>query len=63
MKCKSQENKWYISNSEEYSNNITLENLKCSVQIHSDYVYLCSKGNKGTCFEVINLDLVISCNI
>ena len=46
MKCKSQENKWYISNYEEYSNNITLENLKCSVQIHSDYVYLCRKVTK-----------------
>ena len=36
------------SNHEEYSNDITLENLKCSVQIYWGCTYLCRKSNKGT---------------
>ena len=36
------------SNHEEYSNDITLGNLKCSVQIYWDCTYLCRKSNKGT---------------
>ena len=41
-----------ISNHEEYSNDIILENLKYSVQICT---YHCRKNNEGTCFEVIDL--------
>ena len=36
------------NNHEEYSNDITLENLKCSVQIYWDCTYLCRKSNEGT---------------
>ena len=36
------------SNHEEYSNDITLENLKCSVQIYWGFTYLCRKSNEGT---------------
>ena len=36
------------SNHEEYSNDITLENFKCSVQIYGVCTYLCRKGNTGT---------------
>ena len=32
------------NNHEEYSNNITLENLKCSGQIYWDCTYLCGKS-------------------
>ena len=39
---------------EEYSNDITLENLKCSVQISWGCAYL-FKSKEGTCLEVINL--------
>ena len=47
-----------MSNHEEYCNDITLENLQCSVQIYWGYcTYLCRKSNEGTCFEVINLAL------
>ena len=35
------------SNHEEYSNDITLENLKCSVQIYWGCTYLFSESNKG----------------
>ena len=35
------------SNHEEYSNAITLENLKCSVHIRWDYTYHCRKSNEG----------------
>ena len=40
---------------EEYSNDITLENLKCSVQIYWGCAYLFRKSKEGTCLEVINL--------
>ena len=43
------------SNHEEYSNDITVENLKCSIQIYWDCTYFCRKSNKRTYFEVINL--------
>ena len=33
---------------EKYSNDITLKNLKCLVQIYWGYTYLCRKSNKGT---------------
>ena len=33
---------------EEYSVDITLENLKCSVQIYRGFTYLCGKSNEGT---------------
>ena len=36
------------SNHEEYSIDITLENLKCSVQMYRDFMYLCGKSNQGT---------------
>ena len=37
-----------ISNREEYSIDITLENLKCSVQIYRNFTYLSGKSNEGT---------------
>ena len=36
------------SNHEGYSNDTTLENLKCSVQIYWGCTYLCRKTSKGT---------------
>ena len=36
------------SNHEKYSNNITFEDLKCSVQIYWGCTYLCRKSNTGT---------------
>ena len=36
------------SNHEEYSIDITLESLKCSVQIYRSFTYLCGKINEGT---------------
>ena len=36
------------SNHEEYSNDITLENLKCSVQIYWGCTYHYRKSNKET---------------
>ena len=36
------------SNHEEYSNDIILEKLKCSVQIYLGFTYLCRKSNEGT---------------
>ena len=36
------------SNHEEYSNDITLENLKRSIKIYWGCTYLCRKSNKGT---------------
>ena len=36
------------SNQEEYSNDITLENLKYSVQIFWGSTYLCRKSNEAT---------------
>ena len=36
------------SSHEEYSIDITLENLKCSVQIYRGFTYLCGKSNEGT---------------
>ena len=35
------------SNHEEYSDDITLENLKCSGQIYWGGMYLCMKINEG----------------
>ena len=35
------------SNHEDYSNDKTLENLKCSVQIYRGCTYFCRKSNKG----------------
>ena len=44
------------SNHEEYSSDITCENLKGSVQKYWGFVYLCRKVPKEeTCFEVIDL--------
>ena len=43
------------SNHEEFNNDITLENLKCSVKIYWGCTYLCRKSNEGTCFEAIKL--------
>ena len=42
-------------NHEECSNNITLENLTCSVKIYRGCMYLCRKSSDGTCFEVVSL--------
>ena len=42
------------SNHEEYSNDITLENLKYSVQICWDRTYLCRKSNEETWGSQIN---------
>ena len=39
---------------EECSNDITLENLTCSVQIYWGCTYLCRKGSEGTSFEVVS---------
>ena len=36
------------SNHEEYNNDITLENLKCLIQINWGCTYLCRKSNEGT---------------
>ena len=45
-----------VHNYEECSNDITLENLKCSVQIYVIFeCNLCRKSSKGTCFEVVSL--------
>ena len=43
------------SNHEEYNNDITLENLKCSVQIYWGCTCFYRKNNEGTCFEVVSL--------
>ena len=37
-----------ISNHEEYSIDITLENLRYSVQIYRGFTNLCRKSNEGT---------------
>ena len=39
----------------ECSNDITLENLTCSVQIYRGCTYLCRKSSEGTFFEVVSL--------
>ena len=46
-----------VGNHEEFSNDITLENLNCSVYTKFYWVctYLCRKSNEGICFEVVNL--------
>ena len=49
--------KQITGNQEEYSNDLTLENLKCSVQIYWGCMYLCRKSSKETCFEETNLAL------
>ena len=36
------------SNYEEYSNDITLESLKCSIQIYWSLTYLCRKSDEGS---------------
>ena len=36
------------SNHGEYSNDITLENLKCAVQIYWGCMHLCGESNDGT---------------
>ena len=36
------------NNHDEYSNDITLENLKCSVQFSWGFTYVCRKSNEGT---------------
>ena len=43
------------NNHEEWSNNIDLENLTCSVQIYTyrGCTYLCRKSSKVTCFFVV----------
>ena len=43
------------NNYEEYSNNITLESLKCLVQIYWGCMYLYRKSNKGTSLEIVRL--------
>ena len=43
------------NNHEECSNDITLENLKRSVQTYWSCTYLCRKNSKGTYFEVDSL--------
>ena len=40
---------------EEYSNDITLENLTSLVQIYWGCTYLYRKSSKGTPFEVVSL--------
>ena len=42
------------SNHEEYSNDITLEILKCSVQIYWVSTYLCRKSDERNSFEVVS---------
>ena len=43
------------SNYEEYSNNITLESLKCLAQIYWGCTYLYRKSNEGTSLEIVRL--------
>ena len=40
---------------EECSNDITLENLTCSVQIYWGCTYLYKKSSEGASFEVVSL--------
>ena len=40
---------------EECSNNITSENLTCSVQIYWGCTYLCRKSSQGTSIQVVRL--------
>ena len=49
--------KWMTNNHEECSNDRTLKNLTCSVQMHNcrGCTYLCRKSREGTCFEVVSL--------
>ena len=42
------------SNHEEYNNDITLEILKCSVQIYWGSTYLCRKSDERISFEVVS---------
>ena len=42
------------SNHEEYNNDITLEILKCSVQIYWGSTYLCRKSDERNSFEVVS---------
>ena len=43
------------SNHEKCNSDITLENLKCLVQIYWGCTYLCKKSSEWTCFEVVRL--------
>ena len=45
-----------MADCEERSNDITLENLTCSVQIYSGCTHLCREVSEGTSFEVVSLD-------
>ena len=42
------------SNHEEYRNDKTLENLKCTVQIYWGFMYLCRKSNEGSWGDLIS---------
>ena len=42
------------SNHEEYNNDITLEILKCSVQMYWGSTYLCRKSDERNSFEVVS---------
>ena len=43
------------NNHEECSSDITLENLKCSVQIYLGGMYLRRKSSEGTSFGIVSL--------
>ena len=40
---------------EECNNDITWQNLTCSVKIYWGCTYLCTKSSEGTSFEVVSL--------
>ena len=43
------------NNHEECSSDITLENLKCSVQTYLGGMYLSRKSSEGTSFGIVSL--------
>ena len=43
------------NNHKECSNDVTLENLTCSVQVYRSCAYFCRKSSEGACFEVVSL--------
>ena len=43
------------NNHEEWSSDINLDNLKCSVQIYWGCTYLHRESSEGTCFGVVSL--------
>ena len=43
------------NNHEECSNDVTLKNLKCLIQIYWGSTYLCRKSNEETCIAVVSL--------